>query len=168
MLLPEALRQVPCSAKAGGDTGPNSVFCNRGRLRLSIPAQMTWLHVQIIAGAFAFGPWAHVRCKCRSVLKDRKESEWHKTPGTGVRMTFDLLRFNMRPSVGTWLMKGPKKPASDNSSTSKPSPSLDSPFRFGSGDLRYHTFHYHPAMWFLNHTDWWQGILRGACAVFDS
>ena len=53
----------------------------------------------------------HLRCKCRSVLRDRR-CQSDKTPGTGVRMAYDLLRFNMRPSVGTWLMQAPKGKAS--------------------------------------------------------
>ena len=47
----------------------------------------------------------------------------------------DLLRFALRPSVGTWLMRAPKeigKPISETSSISKPSPSLSAPFRRGS------------------------------------
>ena len=35
----------------------------------------------------------------------------------------------MRPSVGTWLNKAPKKGSVEPVSTSKPSPSIDAPFR---------------------------------------
>ncbi|CAK9023593.1 unnamed protein product [Durusdinium trenchii] len=37
--------------------------------------------------------------------------------------------FAMRPSVGTWLNKAPKKGSAEPVSTSKPSPSIDAPFR---------------------------------------
>ncbi|CAK9023601.1 unnamed protein product [Durusdinium trenchii] len=37
--------------------------------------------------------------------------------------------FAMRPSVGTWLNKAPKKGSVEPVSTSKPSPSIDAPFR---------------------------------------
>ena len=146
MLLPEALRQVPSSAKAAP-----------AKAAYYILAWMTWLHARVIRSALAFGTpevevlFASSRWRCQNDARS-PELEWTWMTGTGLPCA--------RPwAHGWWKCQRSQyqRPAQP------PSPHHLWMLHSGTGQLPYF-----PIMCFLSSTDWWQGRLRGACAVFDS